>query len=64
MSFSWSLAILMSDFTVLKVLGSLPSPGPITRECSLGNQAVMDEHTSDSGSLVDLCMQIYSLYII
>ena len=45
----------MSDFTVLKVLGSLPSPGPITRECSLGNQAVIDEHTSDSGSLVDLC---------
>ena len=57
MSFSCSLATEMSDFTALSVLGSRPSPGPITKECSLGNQAVMDEHTSDSGSFVDLHVQ-------
>ena len=54
MSFSCSLAMEMMDFTVLKVLGSRPSPGPITKEWSLGNQVVIEEHTSDSGSFVDL----------
>lgn len=54
MSFSCSLAVEMSDFTVLKVLGSRPSPGPITKEWILGNQVVIEEHTSDSGSFVDL----------
>ena len=54
MSFSCSFAMEMSNFTELKVLGSRPSPGPITKEWSLGNQVVIEEHTSDSGSFVDL----------
>ena len=59
MSFSCSLAVLMRTLTVLKTRGSLPSPGPITSTCNRGNQGVMFEQTSASGSFTDLIVHVW-----
>ena len=51
MSFCCCLAAAMTDLTVLIIVGSLPSPGPMTSACSRGSHEEMAsldwEHWSD-----------------